>query len=72
MLNFIFGPLGGPRKFREVRVDVHFFRVFCLKKAKSSVFHDFKSLYDIYNLKADLQSQDLYLVPQKISERSDE
>ena len=26
----------------------------------------------IYNVKTDLQSQDLYLVPQKISERSDE
>ena len=33
MLILIFGPLGGPGKFCEVRVDVHFFRVFCLKKS---------------------------------------
>ena len=33
MLILIFGPLGGPGKFCQVRVDVHFFRAFCLKKA---------------------------------------
>ncbi len=72
MLILNFRLQGGPAQFCEDGCDFHFFRVFFLKKIKSSVFHDFKRLYDIYNLKTVLESQDLYLVAPKISERSDE
>ena len=44
MLIVTFGPFGDPGKFSEVVADIHFFRVFPLKKAKSSGFHHSKSL----------------------------